>query len=767
MSRSKSEGEQKGRKYCPWCTGEFKSPSSLGSSPSSSDDESTTSDTSTLQSWVSSRSSASHYHCQLRSFLQLLLRSEPAQKCQWPIDCSPEGSSVHHPPRIIYVRDVGLATSWARHVVRILTECVPFALLAPPRPIAVVYGLTPEQPLTYVNASTRFPFGLSEFSLSTNSLATEESITTDDSLVPGTEGSHANKLRDERLLARVAKWRANTLILDELKTLRLHACHIGGPDNSNLANTSHVRSMRSSIIMPKVRDLNMELAYREARRQAVNELRLRIAFGLTGVDLTSEPMTLSAIPGMGSMISQWRQGIINPSVISNVIDRTLACLPRIVVRGEQKSSVSWATLCSAWTNHQCYQDQCLGLIHKFMALPDPAHTRTDPLVQRVENLLDAGERDLLRCLVNPTQVTTTFAQVHHPTVVERISTLVSLPLRHPALFKSGFLSNHSLGGVLLFGPPGTGKTLIAQAVAKESGARMLAIKPSDILEACNGNSEKVISNLFKLARRLQPCLIFMDEIDGILGARIYQSESNSGHWYASILTQFMQEMDGLVTSDVLVIGATNRPFALDEAIIRRLPHRVMVDLPKRRARREILKILLREELLAADVNLRDIARETKQFSGSDLKEALCVSAAMAAAKEDLKLPWKTSVDSRECPPESQSKCGQTNLGVRDSRQPPVSRTSQLLSDGQLRAKDVHNASQVDIPNVISSSPPPPTLPPEKCLMEGTPPCGDTTTSPLSNNSGRILFNRHFRIALGEIKATSYESSQALQELRHW
>ncbi|KAH7339159.1 P-loop containing nucleoside triphosphate hydrolase protein, partial [Rhizoctonia solani] len=215
-----------------------------------------------------------------------------------------------------------------------------------------------------------------------------------------------------------------------------------------------------------------------------------------------------------------------------------------------------------------------------------------------------------------------------------IRTLVSLPHLFPEHFQTGILKSHSLGGALLFGPPGTGKTLVAQAVAKESGVRMLVFKPTDIVDKCDGQSEKIVASLFKLARRLKPCLIFMDEINGLLGTRIYHQGNNSGHWDTRILTQFMQEMDGLISSDVLVIGTTNRPFDLDEAIVRRLPHRIMIDLPKRRARREIMRILLRDEVLAPDVNLRDIARETKRFSGSDLR-GLCVSAALAAAKENL------------------------------------------------------------------------------------------------------------------------------------
>lgn len=129
----------------------------------------------------------------------------------------------------------------------------------------------------------------------------------------------------------------------------------------------------------------------------------------------------------------------------------------------------------------------------------------------------------------------------------------------------------------------------------------------------------MINSLFRLAQRITPCLIFIDEIDGLLGRRTYKKESNSGHWHASMLMEFMQAMDGLISSNVLVIGATNRPFDLDEAVVRRLPHRVSIGLPKKLARRAILRTLLHDEQLAEDVDLRVLARKTSGFSGSDLK----------------------------------------------------------------------------------------------------------------------------------------------------
>lgn len=116
--------------------------------------------------------------------------------------------------------------------------------------------------------------------------------------------------------------------------------------------------------------------------------------------------------------------------------------------------------------------------------------------------------------------------------------------------------------------------------------------------------------------------MFIDEIDALFGARMTARESGGAIAHRGVITEFMQEMDGLKTSkddNIIVIGATNRPFDLDDAILRRLPRRLLVDLPGEPEREGILKILLRGEPLAADVDLKVLAHKTESFSGSDLK----------------------------------------------------------------------------------------------------------------------------------------------------
>ena len=148
-----------------------------------------------------------------------------------------------------------------------------------------------------------------------------------------------------------------------------------------------------------------------------------------------------------------------------------------------------------------------------------------------------------------------------------------------------------------------------------------------------------VKGVFSLARRLAPCVVFIDEVDSLFGARSGRGGGNLGNRsHDQLLTEFMQEMDGLSSADanmkkgIVVIGATNRPFDLDDAILRRLPRRLLVDLPDAKARRgksphcglsahitAILDIMLRGEDLTEDVDLDHIASETDGFSGSDLK----------------------------------------------------------------------------------------------------------------------------------------------------
>lgn len=188
------------------------------------------------------------------------------------------------------------------------------------------------------------------------------------------------------------------------------------------------------------------------------------------------------------------------------------------------------------------------------------------------------------------QLTTTFEDVCvDPKVIDSVRSIISLPLMYPTAFASGILGAEALSGILLYGPPGTGKTMLCRAVAKECGVRMLLVTPSAVQDMYVGETEKLVKAVFTLARKIAPCVIFIDEVDAIFGSRS-SGESNGAQYHRSMLTEFMTEMDGLNSASVnkkkgiVVIGATNRPFDLDDAILRRLPRRMLIDLPGIRER---------------------------------------------------------------------------------------------------------------------------------------------------------------------------------------
>ena len=145
-----------------------------------------------------------------------------------------------------------------------------------------------------------------------------------------------------------------------------------------------------------------------------------------------------------------------------------------------------------------------------------------------------------------------------------------------------------------------------------------------------GEGEKNIRAIFTLAKKLTPCIIFIDEADAILGARTGGGNRTS---HRELINQFLREWDGMTELSAFIMVATNRPFDLDEASLRRLPRRLLVDLPVEKDREAILKIHLKNELLDPDVSVSDLASQTPFYSGSDLKN-LCVAAALACVREE-------------------------------------------------------------------------------------------------------------------------------------
>ncbi|XP_057761213.1 uncharacterized protein LOC130981634 isoform X2 [Arachis stenosperma] len=213
---------------------------------------------------------------------------------------------------------------------------------------------------------------------------------------------------------------------------------------------------------------------------------------------------------------------------------------------------------------------------------------------------------------------------------ESLQELVMLPLRRPDLFKGGLLK--PCRGILLFGPPGTGKTMLAKAIANEAGASFINVSMSTITSKWFGEDEKNVRALFMLAAKVSPTIIFVDEVDSMLGHRSRVGEHEA---MRKIKNEFMTHWDGLMTKPgerILVLAATNRPFDLDEAIIRRFERRIMVGLPSVENREKILKTLLAKEKVDEDLDLKELATMTEGYSGSDLKN-LCITAAYRPVRE--------------------------------------------------------------------------------------------------------------------------------------
>ncbi|XP_071738324.1 uncharacterized protein [Rutidosis leptorrhynchoides] len=244
------------------------------------------------------------------------------------------------------------------------------------------------------------------------------------------------------------------------------------------------------------------------------------------------------------------------------------------------------------------------------------------------------EKKLLAEVIPPNELGVTFEDIGAlESVKETLKELVMLPLQRPELFCKGQLTK-PCKGILLFGPPGTGKTMLAKAVATEAGANFINISMSSITSKWFGEGEKYVKAVFTLASKISPSVIFVDEVDSMLGRRENPSEHEA---MRKMKNEFMVNWDGLRTKDkerVLVLGATNRPFDLDEAVIRRLPRRLMVNLPDAANREKILKVILAKEELSPDIDLEAVANMTDGYSGSDLKN-LCVTAAHCPIREIL------------------------------------------------------------------------------------------------------------------------------------
>ncbi|PWI70691.1 ATPase protein [Purpureocillium lilacinum] len=221
-------------------------------------------------------------------------------------------------------------------------------------------------------------------------------------------------------------------------------------------------------------------------------------------------------------------------------------------------------------------------------------------------------------------------------IIEELKESVIYPLTMPHLYSHAAPLLSAPSGVLLFGPPGCGKTMLAKALAHESGASFINLHISTMTEKWYGDSNKIVRAVFSLARKMQPAIIFIDEIDAVLGTRRSGEHEASG----MVKAEFMTLWDGLTSANasglpaqIVVLGATNRIHDIDEAILRRMPKKFPVPLPGQEQRRRILQLILQDTKTdPEDFDVDYVAKITAGMSGSDIKEA-CRDAAMAPVRE--------------------------------------------------------------------------------------------------------------------------------------
>ena len=217
-------------------------------------------------------------------------------------------------------------------------------------------------------------------------------------------------------------------------------------------------------------------------------------------------------------------------------------------------------------------------------------------------------------------------------IKQELKEAVEWPMKYPGAFiRMGIKPPR---GILLYGPPGTGKTLLAKAVAKESEANFIQVKGPSLLSMWVGKSEEGVRKIFNRARQVSPCIIFFDEIDSLAGKRGMEHGQKVTE---RVLNQLLSEMDGIEDlSNVIVIGATNRPDMLDSALLRpgRFDRILLASAPTKEGRENIFKIHTKSMPLANDVNLKKILDYTEGYVGADI-ESLVREAAMLSLRENI------------------------------------------------------------------------------------------------------------------------------------
>ena len=217
--------------------------------------------------------------------------------------------------------------------------------------------------------------------------------------------------------------------------------------------------------------------------------------------------------------------------------------------------------------------------------------------------------------------------------INEIKEVVELPLKKPELFKKVGIKPPK--GILLYGPPGTGKTLLAKAVAQSTNSTFIEIVAAELVQKFIGEGAKLVREIFEMARKKAPAIIFIDELDALASKRMEIGTSGEREVNRTFM-QLLAELDGFDPLDnVKVIGATNRKDILDAAIIRpgRLDRLIKVDVPNKEGKNEIFKIHSKDMTLDKGLNVKNITERMENFSGAEI-HAVCTEAGYFAIRNN-------------------------------------------------------------------------------------------------------------------------------------
>lgn len=275
-------------------------------------------------------------------------------------------------------------------------------------------------------------------------------------------------------------------------------------------------------------------------------------------------------------------------------------------------------------------------IKRYLSSPSPPPTPPSLTFSDLLTALPTIRPSALRSLYLPTTPVYFSSIGGHKETIQKLRECVEWPMKHPEAFKR--LGVRPVKGVLLYGPPGCAKTVLVRALACESGVNFVAVKGPELLSKFVGESERAVRDIFAKARAASPAIIFFDELDALATSRSSASSSNTNE---GVLTSLLNEMDGVQELvGVTVVAATNRPEAIDSALMRpgRLDRILYVGPPDQSGREEILKIKIAGMSVEDGLDVSEIATLTEGCSGAEIA-SLCQEAAMLTMRRDLDAPF--------------------------------------------------------------------------------------------------------------------------------